>query len=348
MKTQNSKFKTQSLKDKRQKFNLGFKTLILGLIFSLLPVFVFGATIFLDPKEAEYKLGDHFGIKIRIDPEGECINTISVDLLFPNDILILEGIDTGESIITIWVDRPSSFDIKKLNETGKISLAGGIPGGYCGRIPGDPGLTNLIAEVRFFIPSMIVGQIKEQDVEIKILETSQVFLNDGKGTLAKLNLQNSKIKILPTAGGGTNEWREKLLNDTTPPEPFEIQLQKDPAIFEGKYFIVFYTTDKETGIDYYMVKEGEREWKIAKSPYLLENQNLDEEIKVKAVDRAGNETIATLFSEKAKPKEITPPKKKLNWKKIFQFSVISILAIILIFFIFFLIKRKLSIKKEEK
>jgi hypothetical protein len=65
-----------------------------------------------------------------------------------------------------------------------------------------------------------------------------------------------------------NEWREKLLNDTSPPEPFEIQIQKNPAIFDGKYFIVFYTTDKETGVDYYMVKEGEREWKIAKSPYL--------------------------------------------------------------------------------
>jgi len=332
---------------KFQISNLKLKVFILGLVFSFLPVFVLGSSLYLDPKEGEYKLGDHFGIKIRIDPEGECINTISVNLSFPNDILVLEGIDTGESIITIWVDKPFSFDIKKLNETGKISLAGGIPGGYCGRIPGDPGLTNLIAELRFFIPSMIVGEAKEQDVEIKILETSQVFLNDGKGTRAKLNLQNSKIKILPTAGGGLNEWREKLLNDTTPPEPFEVQIQRDPAIFEGKYFIVFFTTDKETGIDYYMVKEGEREWKIAKSPYLLENQNLDEEIKVKAVDRAGNETIATLYLEKAKPKEITPPKKEINWKKIVQVSVISVLSITSISFVFFLIRKKLLIKKKK-
>jgi hypothetical protein len=340
MKIPNSKFQIPNFK---------LKVLVFGLVFLIFPVFVFGATLYLEPKEGEYKLGDHFGVKIRIDPEGECINTISVDLSFPNDILVLEGIDFGESIITIWVDKPSSFDIKKINETGKIHFSGGIPGGYCGRIPGDPGLTNLIAEIRFYIPSMIVGEMGERTEEIKILENSQVFLNDGKGTLAKLNFQDSKIKILPTAGGGLNEWREKLLNDTSPPEPFEIQIQKNPNIFEGKYFIVFYTTDKETGVDYYMVKEGEREWKVAKSPYLLENQNLDEEIKVKAVDRAGNETIATLYPEKIKekPKTIAPPKKEVNLKKIIQISIISILVLVLIFVAVLFIKKKLMFKKGK-
>jgi hypothetical protein len=340
MKIPNSKFQIPNFK---------LKVLVFGLVFLIFPVFVFGATLYLEPKEGEYKLGDHFGVKIRLDPEGECINTISVDLSFPNDILVLEGIDLGESIITIWVDKPSSFDIKKINETGKIHFSGGIPGGYCGRIPGDPGLTNMVAELRFYIPSMMVGEVKEETEEIKILENSQVFLNDGKGTLAKLNFQNSKIKILPTAGGGLNEWREKLLNDTSPPEPFEIQIQKNPAIFDGKYFIVFYTTDKETGVDYYMVKEGEREWKIAKSPYLLENQNLDEEIKVKAVDRAGNETIATLYPEKIKekPKTIAPPKKEVNLKKIIQISIISILVLVLIFVAVLFIKKKLMFKKGK-
>jgi hypothetical protein len=334
---------------KSQIPNFKLKILVFTLVFLIFPVFVFGATLYLEPKEGEYKLGDHFGVKIRIDPEGECINTISVDLSFPNDILVLEGIDIGESIITIWVDKPSSFDIKKINETGKIHFSGGIPGGYCGRIPGDPGLTNMVAELRFYIPSMIVGEAKEETGEIKILESSQVFLNDGKGTLAKLNFEDSKIKILPTAGGGLNEWREKLLNDTSPPEPFEIQIQRDPTIFDGKYFIVFYTTDKETGVDYYMVKEGEREWKIAKSPYLLENQNLDEEIKVKAVDRAGNETIATLYPEKIKekPKVIAPPKKEVNLKKIIQISIVSILVLVLIFVAVFFIKKKLISKKGK-
>jgi hypothetical protein len=340
MKIPNSKFQIPNFK---------LKVLVFGLVFLIFPISVFGATLYLEPKEGEYQLGDHFGVKIRLGPEGECINTISVDLSFPNDILILEGIDFGESIITIWVDKPSSFDIKKLNETGKIHFSGGIPGGYCGRIQGDPGLTNMVAEFRFYIPSMIVGEAKEESGEIKILESSQVFLNDGKGTLTKLNFQNSKIKILPTVGGRLNEWREKLLKDTTPPEPFEIQIQRNLSIFNGKYFIVFYTTDKETGVDYYMIKEGERDWKVAKSPYLLENQNLDEEIKVKAVDIAGNETIATLYPEKIreKTKAIIPPKKEVNWKKIAQISAILILVFTLILIALILVREKFLVKKKE-
>ena len=337
MKIPNSKFQIP---------NFELKILVFCLFFLVLPAFTFGAVLYLDPKEGEYGLGDHFGIKIRIDPEGECINTISVDLSFPNDILIFEGADFGDSIVTIWVERPSSLDTKKINETGKISLSGGIPGGYCGRIPGDPGMTNVIGEIRFFVPSMVVGEATEKTAEIKILNTSQVFLNDGRGTLARLTLQDSKIKILPTSGKGLNEWREKLLNDTTPPEPFEIQIQRDPAIFDGKYFIVFYTTDKETGVDYYMVKEGEREWKIAKSPYLLENQSLDEEVKVKAVDRAGNETVATFYPEKIKEKETVQQKKELFPKKIIQISIVLTLITVSAIGAVFLIRKKFQARKK--
>lgn len=318
------------------------KILISSLFFSFFPILVLGATLFLDPNESEYHLGDHFGIKIRINTEGECINTVSVNLAFPKDILILEGIDFGESIINIWVEKPTSLDNQKINEKGEISLAGGIPGGYCGRIAGDPGMSDTIAEIRFFIPSMIVGEVKERTEEIKILETSKVFLNDGKGTNASLNLKGAKIKILPTVGMGKNEWREKLTQDNIPPEPFEIEIHQDPAIFEGKYFIVFFTTDKQTGVDYYQVKEGEREWKLAQSPYLLENQNLDEEIKVKAVDKAGNERIIS-FSPEKKLKEEGIIEKKLNWKIVL---IISISLILLIFLIIFLIKKKLRPKEK--
>jgi len=101
MKIPNSKFQIPHLK---------LKILAFCLLFSVLPSFIFGAVLYLDPKEGEYGLKDHFGIKIRIDPEGECINTISVDLSFPNDTLIFEGADFGDSIVTIWVERPSSLD----------------------------------------------------------------------------------------------------------------------------------------------------------------------------------------------------------------------------------------------
>ena len=332
--------KVQNPKIKSQKFKLVKKILFLGLVLSFLPIFTFSATLYLEPKEETHKLGDHFAVKIRIDPEGECINTIAVDLSFPKNILLVEGINLGDSIINIWVEKPSSLDIKKINEEGKIYFAGGIPGGFCGRIPGDPGSTNIVAEIRFLIPSMIVGEVQEQEAEIKLLETSQVFLNDGRGTQATMNLKSSKIKITPERGGEINEWRQKLLEDTIPPESFEIQIQKDPAIFDGKYFIIFQTTDKETGVDYYMVKEGEREWRVAKNPYLLENQNLDEEIKVKAVDRAGNETIATYYPKFKKTEKPNLTKKTINREKIIIISALVSLILILIFTLIFFIKKR--------
>ncbi|OGZ19096.1 MAG: hypothetical protein A2Z68_02395 [Candidatus Nealsonbacteria bacterium RBG_13_38_11] len=123
------------------------------------------------------------------------------------------------------------------------------------------------------------------------------------------------------------EWEKELLEDKIPPEPFEIEIQKTPEIFEGKYFIVFFTTDKQTGIDYYQIKEGTGEWQIAESPYLLKGQSLKSIIQIKAVDKAGNERMV----------EYIPS------SKIFFFSGIAILVLVLvaiIFYVGYLRKRK--------
>lgn len=85
-----------------------------------------------------------------------------------------------------------------------------------------------------------------------------------------------------------------LAADTQPPLPFEPKLVSDPAIHGGKYVLVFSTTDAESGIDHYEVKEGLLRWERAESPYVLPLQHLPKIIVVKAVDRAGNETQETV------------------------------------------------------
>ncbi len=80
-----------------------------------------------------------------------------------------------------------------------------------------------------------------------------------------------------------------IASDTQPPLPFEPKLVSDPAIHGGKYVLIFLTTDLESGIDHYEVKEGLLRWERAESPYLLPQQHLPKIILVKAVDRAGNE-----------------------------------------------------------
>ena len=122
-------------------------------------------------------------------------------------------------------------------------------------------------------------------------------------------------------------WSDKVtyrfMIDTTPPEPFEPQIGQDPKVFEGKYFLSFVTQDRMSGVAHYEVAELRRtllggteekkEWKVGESPYLLEDQSLRSVIKVKAVDKAGNERI----------EEIVPP-YKVTWKDVLVIILILI------------------------
>ena len=103
--------------------------------------------------------------------------------------------------------------------------------------------------------------------------------------------------------------RFRAMIDATPPEDFQPQITE----IEGKKYLVFVAEDKTSGVDYYEVKEGKRDFKRAISPYLLEDQDLRSKIKIKAVDKARNEKVS----------EIIPP-FKVSWKDIIVLLVILI------------------------
>ncbi len=176
--------------------------------------------------------------------------------------------------------------------------------------------------------------------EIVFQNNSQVLLNDGFGTPTEISFKNSTIKIEPKQEFKTlnNEWEIELLKDEILPEPFKIEIQKDSALFSGQYFIVFSTTDKQTGLDYYEIAEkrgketknyNELEWKRGESPYLLKDQELKSYIYVKAVDKAGNERIEILSPQKRKPSLIL--------------IIIPLLPVLLVFY--FWLKKLLISKK---
>jgi hypothetical protein len=277
-----------------------------ALIFALcllLPFSVNAAILYLEPSQGEYHQGDTFIVEARIDTEGECINTVKAIISFPKDLLEAKDFSTGNSILTLWLQTPK-IDQKE----GLISFVGGIPGGFCGPLPGEPEKPNLLGRIIFRVVSRDISRSLAQ---VAFRNDSQVLLNDGFGTQAKLTLKEAVFTILPEkAEVPKEEWQEELAKDDIPPEPFEIKISQDPSIFGGKYFIVFSTTDKQTGIDHYEVAEQRRtlrqttlNWKRAESPYLLEDQSLKSIILVKAVDKAGNERIA----------EYIPPQKPFPW-----------------------------------
>ena len=65
-------------------------------------------------------------------------------------------------------------------------------------------------------------------------------------------------------------------------------------LFNDKYALIFSAKDAETGIKDVMIKEGNGEWKLAESPYLLNDQSRSSIIKVGTADFSGNTTEITI------------------------------------------------------
>jgi hypothetical protein len=264
-------------------FNKFLQISIILLFCIFIPLKVGAVILYFEPSSGQYHQGDTFLIDLNIDTQGKCVNVIKVQLRFPQNIL--EGVDfsKGNSVLVFWLEEP----VIKQDE-GLISFTGGMPGGYCGILPGDPRKHSYLGKIAF-------RAIQGTEAKIEFLNTSQVLLNDGLGTPAKLIKKEAFFTILPEKRKVLkDEWQEKLTQDNIPPELFEIKIHQNPAIFDGKYFISFFTTDKQTGMNYFEIQEGRRNWKQAESPYLLEDQTLQSIIRVRAVDMAGNERIVEL------------------------------------------------------
>ncbi len=267
------------------------------------------ATLYMDPNQAEIMRGDSVLISLHLDTdEEECVNAIDAIVKYSENIEPID-VSRGSSILSVWIEDPK---IDKANRT--ITFAGGIPNGYCGRIPGDPRVTNNLVDISFMSPGLQIGTTESGNVaKIEFAPETRVLLNDGYGTEASRQLFGTELLLSRTAGPRVeNDWLEIINNDDQPPEDFSISLERTPNAYSNKYFIVFNTTDKQSGIASYEVMEEPLElrnlfmwgrtgapWVTAKSPYVLEDQSLNSTIRVRAIDKAGNEYIAVLVPDEA-------------------------------------------------
>ncbi len=314
------------------------------------------ATLYIDPGVATLYRGDAITAAVRIMPDqaaGECINVVDAVVTYTDNIQPVD-VSIGKSIFNVWVEAPV---INKENRT--ITFAGGIPNGYCGRVEGDPRLTNVIAEIMFRSPGLQVGGSENSEVSIGFGPETRVLLNDGQGTEAPLTALGGTFTLEKTAGAGiVDTWREDVRNDNLPPEEFSIDLQKDPEgiYYNGNYFIVFSAADKQTGISHYEIMEepvlefSKFKWGRTDAPwirvdstvYQLDDQSLNSIIRVKAIDKAGNEYIATLIPDESM--------QTISRNEVFTYAFISALAVLLIVLIvsfwFYMRRRKARLQRE--
>jgi len=251
---------------------------------------VFAAEIRLDAHRSEINSGEQFLMDIVIHSE-ESVNAIEGRLTFPQDLLSVKEIRDGNSVINFWVEKP------RIEASGVILFSGITPGGFSGA-------NNNIFSVVF--------EAKNTGVASVALQNIKALKNDGLGTETALSTRDTAVSIK----SGDSNTRKETLTDTELPEDFNPTVESDPNIFDGKYFLVFATQDKASGIDRYEVREGEWGWfRIAESPYLLKHRSLDRKIFVKAIDKVGNERVV-----------IIPARVSRVWYKDYAIFVILIIA----------------------
>src|SRR3989344_7008730 len=122
--------------------------LFLATPYLLLPTPLSAATLSIDPETRSVGPGDTFVATLRLDTiTGECVNAVTAEILYPKDWMNASAVSKGESLMSLWVEEPSVD-----REQGRVFMSGGIPAGYCGRVQGDPGKTNVVAKIIFSIP----------------------------------------------------------------------------------------------------------------------------------------------------------------------------------------------------
>jgi hypothetical protein len=287
------------------------KAIILSLAF--LPLPVFGAELYFGTNTKEIGLQQYVEIGVFLNTEGEPINALEGSVSFPSPLLLPIEIRDGSSIISLWIEKPF------LERDGALRFSGVIPGGY----EGSNG----------YLFSAIFQAQKEGEAIFDIRDAT-TLLHDGKGTASSLRISPAQLAI-----GSQLQGPEVLTPyDIDAPESFVPEIAKDANLFDGKWFVVFATHDKASGIDHYKVRELRQgtpwffqKWTRAQSPYLLSDQKLKSSIFIKAIDKRGNERIVVI-----------PAQYPVIWYE--NYGILAILILGILISLFILWRRKLQKK----
>ncbi len=135
------------------------------------------SSLYLAPAQGTFFSAGTFSISVYVNTKGEEINAVQVDLKFPPELLQVALPTARESFVSEWLTPPSYS-----NTGGVISFKGGIPGGIITS-------SGLISTITFRAKSPGLAKVE-------FLDSSQVFLNDGKGTPVPSLLTGGNYRIL--------------------------------------------------------------------------------------------------------------------------------------------------------
>jgi hypothetical protein len=250
-------------------FLLGFYSL------SFVPALA--AIVKVDTEFNSLHVGDVFTVEVLVDTEKVTLNAVEVGTAFPAELLEYQASDDGDSVVNLWVEKPS------YKEPNLVSFSGITPGGFSG---------DKVSLLAITFKVLAVGQ---GNIEIN---QAKLLMHDGLGTEAPVTNQNLHFSV----SEGEASTNVNTIDDELP-ESFVPEIINDRDVYDGKYSLIFSTEDKGSGLDHYEVKEGLFGlYKKAVSPYLLEYQQLNKKIVVRAIDRLGNKRVEVLYPQNWKPR----------------------------------------------
>jgi hypothetical protein len=258
---------------------------------------VFALSVSLEQENKTYLKGEHFIVHARVSTENQSINAFESRLVFSDDKVELIDVQDGNSLITFWLEKPVP------GTKGDSAISGIIPGGY-------------LAD-NAYLASFIFKAKESGDISIALKENKAILNKEEiKTVYAKDTQINGEIlkEATTTVRAFINE-----IEDKNPPEIFKPEISQDKELFGGKYFIVFATQDKGSGVDRFEIREGRKEdFVIAESPYILSDQTLNSVIYIKAYDKKGNVREQVVYGP--------------NWKPWYQntWFVLTILLLVLV------------------
>jgi hypothetical protein len=242
----------------------------------LVPTVSFAAEISFGSPKSVFAPNEEFLVNVYLDGQNVLVNALEGTVHFPSELLELKEVRDGNSAVNFWIEKPQS------TTSDSVAFSGITPSGFSGS--------------RNFIFGMVFRAKKVGDGRLAF-ENIQVLQNDGLGTAAAVNSKEFVFSVSSDKPATSSE--DLTVKDNEPPETFVPFVGNDPTVFAGKYFLVFSTQDKGSGIDHYEVREGYwGRYNVVESPYLLTDQSLDKDIYVKAVDKSGNEIVVILNAEK--------------------------------------------------
>lgn len=297
--------------------------ILIVAILVCLPNSVLAANIFFGKNPTSFDIGQQISVPIYLNTQGEIINTVSTTVNYPSDLLEVQSINDNTSVVSFWVENSD-------DGAGHITLSGLIPGGYFGE--GGEIVTIVFKTIKSGHASVYSGN-------------TELFLNDGLGTSIYSPETSYDIDI----SSNVFVSQKPVQNDFNKPESFLPEISKSDSLFDNKYFVVFSTKDKGSGVSYYLMKEARfkslsifKGWRDAESPYVLEDQSLTSYIFIKAVDRQGNYRLEI----------VSPQNKDVLGQVIITLAtiILVILFLLLLSFLLHLVKRavrRLVLRNEQ-